>query len=246
MKPAEPGQRERLWWTRWALRAAMVLTVVGVLIAVVVWLAFQHIPSWYRPIRSSPEIVGRARASLPGTYQSFTDLLNAGRAFEFRLSAQTVNEWIAARADIWPESADALPPEVHDPMVAFDDERMILAARLERGDWKLIASAHLRLVIEGEQLRLFVAKTGAGSLPIPRGRLAAAIEGSAERVTAEREWAASVGQVLGGGTATTPAQLLGEGWVVPNRLFWSNGERYFRLTQVRADDGELVLGVEPL
>lgn len=120
-------------WQHWLVRIAAGTTIALIAGVVAGWLAFQHIPSWYAPPVVGEADLARVRASLPESYQTFTDRLAEGGTFEFELSARRINEWIAARGALWPDARDVLPVWLREPVVGFLPDRIVVAARYERG-----------------------------------------------------------------------------------------------------------------
>src|SRR4029077_19476987 len=88
---------------------------------------------------------------------------------------QEVNAWLAE--DLVTHFADQLPPEVHEPRVFFELDRVTLAFQLDQGPlssviW-VVARPH---VPEGNVLELTLEKIRAGVLPVPA-------EGILDRIT---------------------------------------------------------------
>lgn len=220
---------------------------VSGLVVVIGWLAFQHIPAWYDPPQVTHADTARIRATLPAAYQTFSDLLAAGGTFEYKLAARTVNEWIAARASLWPDARDAVPKWLREPVIAFANDRVIIAARFDSGGWRAIVSAHLDFVPGEDDVMIRIAKVAAGSLPVPPRWVARTID----QYLAEAEIAdsltgdipESLGEAL---RRPDSAAALSSGVKVPNRWHWSNGDRRFRILDLRAEDGLLTLTVEVL
>ena len=234
-------------WRRWSRRIALAAAVSMLVALVAAWLAFQHIPSWYNPPKITSDDLPRIRASLPNTYQAFTDLLVAGEVFEFTLSAITVNEWIAARAELWPDAQDWVPTNIAEPVVAFDDDALILAGRFERGNFQGILSIRLVISIGSDDLVARVAGVGVGSLGIPKDALIDILDDYLAQWKIDEavlsETVAGLGRPL---VRTKSVRPYFEGVNIANRIRWSNGDREFRLLSVRAQDGLLTLQIEPL
>jgi hypothetical protein len=217
---------------------------LGILIA---WLGLRWTPSWYDPPQVQQAELPRVRASLPNSLQTFTDQLVAGKPFQFRLSARTVNEWIAARESIWPDTEGRLPEWLHEPVIAFENGRIIAAGRFEREGWEAIVSLHWVVEPQNDDLLVRLVKTGVGAFGAPRDRITEALDqwlGSLPPdAQKDHEYIQALTEELRGATAT---QLVSDGVRVANDFEWPNGEREFRLTKISADDGWLTLGVEPL
>ncbi len=234
-------------WKRWVGGALVLLTLAVTSALAVGWLAFQHIPAWYDPPQLTPDDLPGVRASLPSIYQEFTDRLAEGGRFEFKLAARAVNEWIAARADLWPDARQITPSWIKEPVMAFVDDRVVVGARYERGDWRAIVSAHFEVAVEGNTLVIRLTKLAAGSLPVPMTMITDTLDKHlADLLGERRSLPGRLDRLSTGMERLDSVRMQHEGWPLENRLYWSNGERYFRLLDVHADDGWLVLRVETL
>lgn len=234
-------------WRRWAWRIALALAGGLLLGLVVVWLAWHYVPTWYDPAQLSDDDLPRVRAALPATIQEFTDRLVAGEAFEFKLSARAINEWIAGRASIWPEWHRALPEWLRHPVLAFENDRIILAARVQRGRWQAIVSVHLTVAVQGNDLVIRLVKTAVGALSAPMRPVIQALRAPiSELAGAGDDLPRYVRDLVQAVDWAEPDQALRDGVHVENRFIWPNGERRFRITNLQADGGWLTLSVEPL
>ncbi len=241
------GQMKPTGWKKWIARGMAASSLVSVTVLVVGWLAFQRIPSWYEPPAVEASALPRIRASLPDAYQTFTDQLATGGTFEFELSARTVNEWIAARGELWPDARDALPEGIHEPVVGFVDDRVVLAARIERGRLQAIVSAHFVTTVDADELAIQLVRLATGSLPLPLDSTVDALDDRLDGVMADRDaWPDAMRRMSNATDRLDSVRTLREGLRFENRLYWSNGERYFRIVEIRACDGVLKLTVETL
>ena len=86
--------------------------------------------------------------------------------WEAVFSDQEVNAWLAE--DLVTHFADQLPPEVHDPRVLFETDRVILAFQLEKGALQSVITVVARpRVPEENTVELTLEKIRAGILPVP-------------------------------------------------------------------------------
>lgn len=166
------GARQRRWLRR-AAWGVGVLLVLAFGAGLGLFLTAQHIPGWYVPVcvaddRSEHQ---RVRDSLTDAVDRFRAGLAGGRPFEFRISDRTISEWIVARAEIYPESADWLPRGLLDPIVRFSNGRMIVAGRYDRDGWKGILSAHFATGTSRDGPTVRLAGLQIGSLGLPTGLL---------------------------------------------------------------------------
>lgn len=159
--------------SRIARRLLFVVAGAFIVSAGVAWLAFQHKPSWYSPPGISPADLRRIRESVPQTYQDFSRRVVSAVPFEFVIDAKTINEWIAARDQLWPAARRHLPSWMHDPLVVFENGRIILAARVDTGTLQAVASLHLRVECDPKSITLQLLRVAGGSLPLPLERILA-------------------------------------------------------------------------
>src|SRR5262249_56862421 len=83
---------------------------------------------------------------------------------------QEVNAWLAE--DLVTEFADQLPPEVHEPRILFDLDRVTLAFELDQGPVRSVIWVVARpRVPEPNLLELTLEKIRAGVLPVPSERV---------------------------------------------------------------------------
>ena len=223
------------------------MATVAMIAALVAWFGLRHTPAWYDPPYVSAEDLPRVRASLPTSLQSFTDQLVEGSPFQFRLSARTVNEWIAARESIWPDTRGRLPEWLSNPIVAFEDGRVIGAGRFERDGWRAVVSMHLVIAPEEDELVVRLVKTGIGAFGAPTERIGRALKVWLDKLPEQGEKVPEyLRTTIEALRESTTTQLLSEGVRVVNEFVWPNGEREFRISEVAAGDGWLTLSVEPL
>jgi hypothetical protein len=214
------------------------------------WLAFQHKPAWYQPVRLDEPGYQRARRDAVATADSISDQLVQGKEFELVLTDRLVNEWLSALPQIWPEAKRALPDELRDPAVRFTKDRIRIAAHFDASGWQAIVSVDLVIGVSGDGTSVTVALAGArgGSLPVPRTVIERILQPLIERVRrggvredadAASPWDAAVKSVHS-------AEQLFAGVSTRNRFVWPNGKRPFRITSIRIADGDLRIRLQPL
>jgi hypothetical protein len=130
------------------------------------WLSLTHEPQFYRNMTRLPR--GRREAEAKRFVARSLQLSNEIRnepAWEAVFNDEEVNAWLAE--DLVTQFADQLPPEVHDPRVAFDTDRVTLAFRLEQGPIKSVIWVVARpSVPQANVLELTLEKIRAGVLPV--------------------------------------------------------------------------------
>ena len=214
---------------------------------VVVWLTFQHKPGWYRPARVAESELQSVRDSLTDANLEFSRGLAGGQPFDFSLDAQRINQWIAARERIYPEAQRWVPTWVRDPVVAFEDGKLILAGLVEFEGWKAVASAHVVVEVAEESIRIRLAGVRGGSLPIPLSSGDEAMVELASRSAGSGDALPEALRVLTDQMRTRPpSEVLREGTNVANRFEYPDGKRLFRILKCQLNDGTMTLRIEPL
>jgi hypothetical protein len=224
--------------------AALFAASAALVSLLVLFLTAQRIPSWYVPVRvaDDPAEQQRVRDSLTEAVDRFRAGLAAGRPFEFRISDRTINEWVVARAGIYPESADWLPAWLSEPVLRFTEKGIIIGARYDRDGWKAIISLHLQPKPRDDRPGVCVGGVEVGGLPVPfsivRERLIQS--GALSRIRAER-LPESIQRALLPEASAGAAPV--ERWLPVADLVRDDS---FRVTAVVTFPGELVLNIEPL
>ena len=113
------------------LGAGIFLAIVAAIPAAV-WFSLTYEPSYYRDMVRLPHDQREVRAKhfVAQSLQLRNDIVNEP-TWEAVFSDQEVNAWLAE--DLVTHFADQLPPEVHDPRVLFEMDRVILAFQLDKG-----------------------------------------------------------------------------------------------------------------
>jgi len=228
------------------MRATVVLSAVGIL---ALWLAFQHKPGWYRPAVLDEPTLRRARSESVATADQVSDRLVKREAFELTLTDRSVNEWLAALPELWPEARDAWPPELSQPAVRFGEGTVRLGVHFEYEGWRAIIGVSLSVGVsaDGQSLTVKLNAASGGSLPAPRTLLDRILDPQLDRLSRRRDargqphdiWASSLAKVR------STADLY-DGVTVRNRFIWFNGRRPFRIAAIEVGGGELRLRIEPM
>lgn len=233
-------------------RGVVCLSWAIVLVPVVLvglFLAFQHKPGWYQPVRPSDRDIQRARDALVEQSDEVSDQMVTGMPFEVVLKDRSVNEWLGALGQLWPQSNLTLPQEILDPAVHFDTDCIRIGARYESKSWKAIVSLilTLRVLPDGSALEITLSGARGGSLPIPHAVLEAIVGDLIETARAGGSSGSRDGDQLISllRDVRDPDELF-NGLRVDNRFVWFNGKRPFRIAAIRVAGGELRLKVEPL
>lgn len=241
------AKARRKRWRRWlATGFGLVLAAIGAS-CLFLWLSLTRVPTWYHPPTVPEAEYQRVRDSLVDAVSEFSDRLVRGKPFELTFTGRQVSEWIATRSAIWTEAGDWVPPFLQDPVVAFEPGRMILAACLNKNDWKAIVSAHVSFEVTPMTVTVRLNEVAGGSLSIPVSlvaeRLQTVLAAPGQDVDAMPDGVSDVVRFFRDAGAV---ELLKRGVVVDNRFRWKNGERWFRILDVTIERGALRLRVEPL
>ena len=231
-------------------RAAIVGAILAPVTFVGLWLAFQHKPAWYQPVRLDEPGYQHARRDAVATADSISDQLVQGKEFDLILTDRSVNEWLAALPSIWPEAKETLPRELRDPAVRFAEDRIRFAAHFDKNGWQSIVGIDLlvRVSENGTSVTIGLAGARCGSLPLPRavidrllGPLIENVQRGGENHDADGSspWDAAVRSIRS-------VDQLFDGVTTRNRFVWPNGERPFRIDSIRLTNGELRIRLQPL
>lgn len=233
-------------------RVERVLTaslVAGPVLLIILWLTFQHKPGWYRPTTLDDSDVQRARREAVTTADFVGDRMVEGRPFDVVLLEHSVNEWLAALPRVWPDTRDALPPEITSPAVAFHAGNLRIGAHYVAGAWQAIVSLRLTLRVskDGTKLKVVLKSACGGSLRLPKTILRGLLERLLEQARSGRWKADGAGEPLIAALRRIQSvDDLFDGVAIGNRFIWFNGDRPFRIESIRIDDGRLRLRLEPL
>ena len=131
------------------------------------WLSVTHEPTFYRDLVANvPRAQREAKAKhfVASSLQLRNDISNE-RDWQAVFTDQEVNAWLAE--DLITHFADQIPPEVHEPRVAFGSDRISLAFQMDRGPIRTVIWVVARASIpEDNVLSLTFEKIRAGVIPI--------------------------------------------------------------------------------
>jgi hypothetical protein len=150
-------------WLRWS---SLALGIVASILTGA-WLCLTYQPSYYRDMvrLTREQRAGKAKKFVAQSLQLRNDICNE-RTWEAVFTDQEVNAWLAE--DLVTHFADQLPPEVNEPRVLFDLDRMTLAFQLRQGAVQSVITVVARpRVPQGNTVELTLEKIRAGILPVP-------------------------------------------------------------------------------
>jgi hypothetical protein len=151
------------------LIAGLVLLLVA--LPGLAWVSLTHQPGFYRAVRERPrgDRAVQAKHFVAQSLQLRNDICNEP-TWEAIFTDEEVNAWLAE--DLITHFADQLPPEVHEPRVIFELDRVTLAFQLDSGPFSSVIWVVGRpSVPEGNVLELTLEKIRAGVLPVPADRI---------------------------------------------------------------------------
>jgi hypothetical protein len=131
------------------------------------WFCLTYQPSYYRDMVLLPRELraGKAKKFVAQSLQLRNDICNEP-TWEAVFTDQEVNAWLAE--DLVTHFADQLPPEVHEPRVLFELDRITLAFLLKQGAVQSVITVVARpRVPGGNTVELTLEKIRAGILPVP-------------------------------------------------------------------------------
>jgi hypothetical protein len=152
------------------------------------WLSLTYQPCYYRDmvLQSREQRQGKARRFVAQGLQLRNDICNEPN-WEAVFSDQEVNAWLAE--DLVTHFADHLPPEVHEPRVLFELDRIVLAFELrQRGIDSVITVVARPRVPAGNTVELTLEKIRAGILPVPADNVLDRIVEYARFLGVDVEW----------------------------------------------------------
>lgn len=238
------GTQQRIKWLKRIVIGAAIVVVAGL---GTLWMMFQHIPNWYRPVQVPPEYEQAVKDDFLQTQDNLREQLNTFQhSFEYRFRQDQINAWLAKRDELWemiyPKSRKWLPPDMSDPQVAIDPDGLRFAVTYSRRDIRTVLSAQIWLKADTNGIMIQLVRVAAGALPIPKSQIQ-------QLLTKLDHRDLGLGKhVAGQGRSHSFPSLTGlfEGIRIPNAWSWQDGHRSFRMTQIRFEPGELVVAFEPL
>src|SRR3954451_7325253 len=148
---------------------AIGIPIVAVLVAVPIlaWVSLTHRPRFYQAMVQVPRAQQEVKAKrfVAQSLQLRNDICNEPTWMAV-FTDQEVNAWLAE--DLVTEFADQLPPEVHEPRVMFELDRVTLAFELDQEPVSSVIWVVARpRVAAPNVLELTLEKIRAGMLPVP-------------------------------------------------------------------------------
>src|ERR1700733_12930742 len=132
-----------------------------------IWFALTYQPCYYRDMLlfTREQRAGKAKKFVAQSLQLRNNICNEP-SWEAVFTDQEVNAWLAE--DLVTHFADQLPPEVYEPRVLFELDRITLAFLLKQAGVQSVITVVARpRVPGGNTVELTLEKIRAGILPVP-------------------------------------------------------------------------------
>jgi hypothetical protein len=233
MQNSESAGRLRQWLPRIGVMASVLMLVM----LLVAWMAYRHIPVWYQPAYVPYEDEQAARDELGAAFTELSRGMGQGVPFDFRVRQDELNRWLIARERIWPASKRWIPERITDPMIVYQDDKIIVA-----GTWcgpgpRTVINIHVCVDVVDGSPRAHVVSVRAGSLPIPLTPI--------KRMLArlEHDRAGRRQPLLPDGASVVDAI---EGAPLPRDIPWSQPKGKFRIEALNVVFGELRARLRPV
>jgi hypothetical protein len=235
---------------KWLRRILLATGVVVLTVLATGWLMFQHIPSWYQPpaIAADDE---RVKNDWVGAMDRLQEaLLQEKRPFEFSVTQDQINAWLAIREtirNVFSSAGDWLPSALSDPFVQIESDGLRLAATYRSGGIRTVLSVRLEVTARTDALGVRLTDVAGGALSMPKSWLKEHLADLDRRFwPAGQRSRYQLGLYEVGSPPLPRLAGLFEGVKFPNAWIWANGRQPFRITAVRFEPGRLAATIEPL
>ena len=188
--------------------------------------ASQHVPEFYGPaIQADPAAQKDASDKMLQKATALVSDVGNEDQWKSLFTEDEINGWLAV--DLVENHPDALPSSVADPRVSIESDRLTLACRYNRGDWKCVLSVVVDVYLaEPNVVALRIRKARAGAVPLPLDEVLDRITTAAGKIDLQLRWQ----QVEG-----DPVALVS---IRPPR---DDDERVVRIESIKLGDGEVYL-----
>lgn len=173
--------RRRWWLIAGGLASLLILPVV-------IQSGLRYEPPFYRQRLTIPPQVRKDNADrfVSQSLQLRNDIANEDR-WEAVFSEEEVNAWMSE--DLVGHFSDQLPPEVSEPVVAFELDQITLAFKMNQGPIRSLVWVVARArVVSGNRLALTLDKVRAGFLPVPADTVIDHLTAQAKAYGLDLQW----------------------------------------------------------
>jgi hypothetical protein len=211
-------------------RFAVIVLAMASLLAVCLWLTVFRIPSYYKPPQVGPAEYQAVRDNLEAAYNDLNLAVQGSDEFDYVVEQDQLNRWIAARRQIWPGFQRYVPEKLDQPMVVFQDGRLVVSGLAPAAGFRSVLTLILSLRAEPDHLTVRLEGCRIGAVPVPRHALGRFLDRLESSSTLPH--------------GASPQELL-EGLTIPNRFEWRSGGRLIRFEQIDLKAGRLVARIAP-
>jgi len=173
----------RLWW-----KVAAALAALGLLVAGGLYWAVHHEPKFYREaLVADPEEQRVASDQmLQHAANLASDITHTG-TWQAVFTAQQINGWLAV--DLPQNHGDLLPPDLQEPRVRIEAERLLIGCRLRNPRLNTVVSLVLEpYVVRPNTLAIRVRAARIGGLPMPLRSMLDAVAEQLNQAQFHVEW----------------------------------------------------------
>jgi hypothetical protein len=173
--------------TRWWIALTVAVGVAG-LVPLAGGLLLTQSPRFYRsqghlPAESRRE---QARQFRNQVFQLRNDIANETE-WQAAFSEQEINAWLSE--DLLVQFADLLPPQIQEPRIAFEMNRVLLGFQANHLPFRpVVWAVILPAVTEARGLELIFERVSAGTIPVPAARYQEGLSRAAAELGLELTW----------------------------------------------------------
>jgi len=170
-----------------ALVGLAVLLALGVG-ALVLYRASQQVPQFYQQaLEAAPKANEEASNEMLQLATALASDVRKEGKWQAVVTAEQINGWLAV--DMVRNHRDLLPSSLSDPRVAIQPERVMIACRLDRGNWKCVVSLVVDVyLVEPDVVALRIREAKAGALPLPLQGILDGISEQADYTDVDVRW----------------------------------------------------------
>jgi hypothetical protein len=153
-----------------------------------VYLAARHEPAFYHEaMHVDRAVLEKASDRMLQQTTALASAVKKRGRWEALFTAEQINGWLAV--DLVRNHPNTLPPELHDPRVAIDPQRIAVACRFDRDGLTSVLSLTVEPYLpEPNVLALRILSARAGLLPVPLGQVLDRISQAARDMHVRLEW----------------------------------------------------------
>lgn len=173
---------------RLILFVALGIAVTIAIVLLLLYMAARHEPAFYRrAMEIEPAVLEKASDRMLQQATALASAVKHEGHWEALFTAEQINGWLAV--DMARNHSDLLPASLSDPRVAIEPERMRIACRLDRGNWRSVLSLSVDVYLaEPDVIAVRIREARAGALPLPLQGILDRISEEANQTDVEVRW----------------------------------------------------------